>query len=186
MKHTLLIIFTLLLLCAAYTSCSVVRFAKAYHEVGEGKDGEFKDNIFFGKDTTYRIGNLSKEWKRIDSRKGDLLFWNPKKKAVITVNSTCKGSELKYSLEVLSNSLVIGIKDKKLIERRTLKVDDIDALYSRYVGTFEGYKVHLATIVFKTDRCVYDTSFTQIIGNKDKDITVKRYLEFVGGFKILS
>ena len=106
--------------------------------------------------TSYRIGNLGNNWKRVKIEYGDLFFANSNKTSAITVNSSCGPNKANYSLSALSGSLLVGLKGKELIDRELVVIDGEEALFSVYDAEFEGDDLKIATAVFKKEQCVYD------------------------------
>lgn len=176
-------ILILILLCITFSSCSVIRFAGYYFSSDQQDNGSLDGSIYISKNTSYRIGTLSEQWKRVGTDKGDLLFANEFKKTTLTVNSTCEPPKTKFSLRALSESLTIGIKNKKIIERKDLEVDSEPALYTKYISVVDNQTVDIATIVMKKFRCVYDFSFSTI--GTDFNSVLEQFLVFVSEFKVL-
>lgn len=173
----------LILFVFVFSSCSVVRFAKLYGDSDTGKEGKLSGNIYRTEKTTYRIGKLSDGWELVESDRGDIFFWNNSKKATITVNSVCDENKIKYNLKALSDSLVTGIKDKKMINSDKVSIAGTDALYTEYQGIYNGYDIGIATIVLKKQKCVYDFSYSA--GAKNFNNLLEEYLEFTSDFEVL-
>lgn len=180
MKRNLILIalsFTLL------TSCSLTRFVGYYASAGSGDKGKLDGNIYTSENTSYKIGTLPPDWKRIKIKGGDLAFSNPPKDSTITVNSTCDPKKKNYSLKALSESLIIGIKDKKAQRREETVVDGQKALQSLYTGTLNEVPVNIETVVFRKGDCIYDFTYASSPDSFESDITV--FDEFVSEFRVL-
>ena len=147
-------LYLLLLLLTA--SCSSVDFIKAYSSLDTSKN--FKDNIFIKEDITYIVGDLNHGWELIDMEYGDLAYYNKSWNSTININSTCKRSK-DYSYVLLSDSLLTGLQNKKLIERSVTTVNREDALESKYYGEYESNRVKISVVVYKHDFCIYDFSY---------------------------
>ena len=176
-------ILILILFCITFSSCSVTRFAGYYVSSDQQNKGSLDRSIYISKNTSYRIGSLSEQWKRVKTDEGDLLYSNEFKKSTLTVNSTCEPPKTKFSLKALSESLTIGIKNKKLIERKDLEVDDEPALYSKYISLIDSQTVDVATVVMKKFSCVYDFSVSTI--GTDFNSVLEQFFVFVSEFKVL-
>jgi|GEM_PF-645189 len=171
----------LILLCS---SCSVVKFAKIYSSADTVESrGELKRNIYRTDRTTYKIGSLAPGWKRIKSERGDLFFWNKHKDSTITVDSICDEIKTKYDLKALSDSLITGIKDKKLLKRDNITISSVDALYSQYEGIFEDESIGISTIVLKKGKCIYDLSYSSIANEFNKNLD--EFLDFSADFEVV-
>lgn len=164
-----------------FNSCSIVKFARYYASADTPK-GRLAERVYESKFTSYEIGKLSDNWKEIKIEGGDLAFWNGKVEATITVNSTCK-QKGKYSLKALSDPLVIGIADKRMVERSELSIDGERALESIYLGKLDNVSIKLSVVVLKKGSCVYDLTYASSPDNFD--LGFGDFKEFVLQFKVL-
>jgi hypothetical protein len=178
-QFVMLITFILLL-----NACSIVKFAKYYAGAGPYSSPGTLHGLYYEKeDTSYIIGSLPDTWKRIEIKGGDLAFLNQQDNSTITVNSTCDKNKIKYSLNALSNTLLIGIDDRKLIQSRERKISGEIALQRISEGNVSGVPIKISTVVLKKGDCVYDMSYSSTRGNFDK--LLGEFNEFVSRFKIL-
>lgn len=178
------IFITLFIFVVLLGSCSVVRFAKIYSKTGSsGSDGRLKGQVYSSDDTRYRIGRLSGQWQVIDSGSGDIFFWNNEAMATITIDSVCDKNKLKYNLKALSDSLVVGIKDKEMVKRDDIMVDGSEALYTQYEGIYESERIGIATIVVKKQECIYDFSYSALAPKFNKYL--EDYLSFASDFRVI-
>ncbi len=182
MPIRLLFLTSLLLPVLILSSCSVFNFAQIYAS-SDSSSGALYGEIYKKEATSYQIGKLGSDWKRVNIDYGDLFFTNKMKTSAITVNSTCDTKKNKYSLNALAGSLLIGIKGKKLVEREIIKVDSQEALFSLYDAEIEGDMLKIATVVFKKGQCVYDFSYSNI--NDEFDFYLKDFVNFISEFKVL-
>lgn len=179
-QFVILITFILLL-----NSCSIVKFAKYYAGAEPYSSSGTLHGLYYEKeDTSYIIGSLPDTWKRIEINGGDLAFLNPQDNSTITVNSTCDKNKIKYSLKALSNTLLIGIDDKKLIESTERKVSGEISLQRISEGNVSGVPIKISTVVLKKGDCIYDMSYSSAPDNFDKWFGV--FNEFVSRLKIMS
>jgi len=165
-----------------FSSCSVIKFARYYASADNSSSGKLSGQVYESKDTTYEIGKLSDNWKRININGGDLAFWNEVLQATITVNSTCT-KNTNYSLKALSNSLLIGIKDKQLVEANEITVSGEKALESIYLAKMDNDSVKLCAVVMKNNNCIYDFTYTS---SPDKfDIGFSEFKDFLSQFRVI-
>jgi hypothetical protein len=181
--HTRLLVLSILIVTVlTLSSCSVFKFTKIYASSEPGS-GQLHGDVYKTDLTSYRIGTLGENWKRVKIDYGDLFYTNNKKTSAITVNSSCGPNKAKYSLSVLAGSLLVGVKGKKLIDRELIQVDGEDALFSLYDTQFEGDDIKIATVVFKKGQCIYDFSYLNI--NDEFDTYIKEFVEFISEFRVL-
>lgn len=177
--------FIFIALIFLLSSCSIAKFAKYYAGADTHSSSGSLHGLFYEKeDTAYTIGGLPETWKRIEIEGGDLAFLNQRDNSTITVNSTCNKNKTKYSLKALSNTLLIGIDDKKLIKSSERTVSGEIALQRIYEGNISGVPIKISTVVVKKGDCLYDMSYSS---TRDKfDNRFGEFNEFVSRFKIMS
>jgi hypothetical protein len=178
MKRLLVI---LIFFIACFSSCSIVKFAR-YYASADTPTGKLTGRVYKSKYTSYEIGELSDDWKRIKIEGGDLAFWSDKVRATITVNSTCN-QKGRYSLKALSEPLVIGIADKQLVQRNELTVDGEKALEYIYLGKLDIASIKISAIVLKKVDCIYDLTYAS--APNDFDGGFNEFKEFVSRFKVI-
>lgn len=183
MYTRLLILPLLVALALTVSSCSVFKFAKIYASSDPGS-GQLDGDVYKTDLTSYRIGALGNNWKRVNMDYGDLFFANTDRTSAITVNSSCGPNKTKYNLTALAGSLLVGIKGKQLVDRELIQVDGQEALFSLYEAEYEGEDLKISTVVFKKGQCVYDFSYTNI--NNKFDINFKKFVNFLSQFRVLS
>jgi hypothetical protein len=176
---------TVILLSAVLllSSCSMGRFLGYYASSGSGNKGELNGRVYTSDNTSYRIGTLPDGWRRIGIKGGDLAFSNATGDSTITVNSTCDERKMKYSLRALSDSLIVGIKDKKAQSREETEIDGQDALSTTYTGMLDSVPVKIETVVFKKYNCVYDFTYGSSPDRFDTETAV--FDEFMSQFRVL-
>ncbi|MGH7807037.1 MAG: hypothetical protein ACRENT_03000 [Thermodesulfobacteriota bacterium] len=168
-----------------FSSCSVVRFAQ-YYASADSSPGKLMGRVYEAKDTSYEIGELRDSWKRINIEGGDLAFWSDKLAATITVNSTCNknGKKVNYSLKALTNSLLIGITDKQLVESREKTINGEMALRSDYQGKLDKVPVKISAVVLKKDNCYYDLTYASSPDSFNEGLG--DFEQFVSQFKLIN
>ncbi|MEW6145546.1 MAG: hypothetical protein AB1598_11060 [Thermodesulfobacteriota bacterium] len=176
-------IFLLISAAVFLGSCSIGKFVGYYASAGSGDKGKLDGQVYTSDSTSYRIGSLPDGWKRIDIEGGDLAFSNPSNDSTITVNSTCDERKMKYSLKALSESLIVGVKDKKAESRQETQIDGQPALMTVYTGSLNNTPVKIETRVFKMNNCVYDFTYASSPARFDTGAQV--FNEFISQFRVL-
>ena len=172
--------FISFLLCLLINSCSTVDFIQAYSSLNT--DRNFKDQIFNKRDITYKVGDLNQDWELLDLEYGDLAFEKKAWTSTININSTCDSTK-SYKLTILSDSLLNGLQNKKLIERSIVRVNKEDGLESKYLGEFEKNKVKMSIVVYKNEYCIYDFSYVSDEVYFEKGYA--DYKKFVSDFELI-
>jgi len=167
-----------------FNSCSIIKFARYYAEADTSAPGKLNGNVYVSSDTSYVIGSLPSNWKRIEIRGGDLAFWNKQFDTTITVDSTCEKNKIKYSLKALSNSLVIGIDGKQLVSDKETKISGETALQRIYLGKLSSIPFKMSTVVFKKGNCIYDFSYASTPGSFDPGF--KDFNDFISQFMVIN
>lgn len=174
------------LFCLLFNSCSAIKFVTYYAGTdtrSESSNGGLTGNFYEAKGTSYTIGYLPPTWKRIKIKGGDLAFWNESLDSTITVNSTCDKNKTRYSLKALSNSLVIGVKDKSLVESSEFIVSGEKALHRTYLGKLSEDQIKMSTVVLKKGSCIYDFSYVSKPDNFEGGFD--QFNNFVSQFRII-
>ena len=164
-------------------SCSIAKFVGYYASADSGNDGKLDGLVYTSDDTSYKIGTLPDDWKRLKIKGGDLAYNSLLSDSTITVNSTCDPKKKKYSLKALSESLLIGIKGKKAVKREETTVDGQKALSSLYTGSINDTPVKIETVVFRKGECIYDFTYASPPDSFDGGQIV--FKEFISQFKVL-
>lgn len=173
-----------LVLCIVFlTSCSVTKFIGYYASSGKKNEGTLNGLVFTSENTSYQIGALPSDWSRIKIEGGDLAFNSVQSDSTITVNSTCDERKTRYSLKALSESLIIGLKDKKAESREKTAIDGQEALKTIYTGTLGEKPVKIDARVFKKGICVYDFTYASSPDNFDSGDAV--FDAFISQFRVL-
>lgn len=116
------------------------------------------------KDREYDVAPPPAPWNKlavgddpnaVDSMKADRAYENPETGAIISVNSICRKYN-KSSLEALTDNLVRGVGDRKLMRREEITVDGEPALDSSFEGVVDGVFLNLRTVVLIKNDCTYD------------------------------
>jgi hypothetical protein len=154
-----------------------------YASAGTGNKGKLDGQVYTSDASSYQIGALPDGWKRIDIEGGDLAFSDSYNDSTITVNSTCDERKMKYSLKALSESLIVGVKDKKAESRQETQIDGQQALSTIYTGSLANVPVKIETRVFKKNNCVYDFTYASSPDKFDSGAQV--FNDFVSQFRVL-
>ncbi len=178
-KTSIFLIFSLI----AFSSCSVVKFTKIYSSSDREK-GRFRNNVYKKSSTSYKIGELNDNWIKVSIDKGDLFFASRDNDAALKVNSTCSSTRISESLDSLSQSLLIGLKDKTLLARRSIRIDNEEGLFLIHSARLDGMELKIATAVFVKGKCVYDVTYSNI--GDSFDLYFKDFMELVGKFSVIT
>lgn len=115
-----------------------------------------------------------------DSLKADHAYENPESGAIISINSICR----KYAgatLDSLTNNLVRGIGEKKLVNQTRRTLDGAEAQDSIFQGVVDNVAVKIRTVVLKKDECTYDFLYVTI-PERERDNGVA-FENFVASFR---
>ncbi len=91
----------------------------------------------------------------VDAMKADIAYENPETGAIISLNSICRKYN-KTSLEVLTDNLVRGVGERKMISQKEVKLAGETALDSTFQGVVDGVFLNLRTVVMTKKDCTYD------------------------------
>lgn len=119
----------------------------------------FEDSLFQKPEVAYRVGEVSKDWRRVYFNDNDLAFAeNGETGRVLSVNATCQGHD-DPPLPVLTRHLLMGFTERQEVSQQLIPLDGREALRSRYLAKLDGVPVALELVVLKKDNCVFDFSY---------------------------
>lgn len=122
------------------------------------------------KSVNYQISPPTNPWQKImvgddpnsiDALKADLAYENPQSGAIISMNSLCR-KYTDHNLESLTNNLIRGIDERKLLDRKQTKVVDSDALDSTFEGMVDNVRLKIRTVVLIKNSCSYDFIYVSV------------------------
>lgn len=118
--------------------------------------GSFRNGVFEAPGVVYRV-EAPRDWELL-SFSGNDLAWGGPAGEVMAVNAECEDHG-DPSLEVLTNHLLIGFEDRRVVEREPLQVAGRGALRTRILASLDGLPVEMELTVLKKDGCVYDLTY---------------------------
>lgn len=137
---------------------------------------------------SFSVGRLPDIWKSRKIDENAALLQNQQDNATITLSSWCKGAFNDGTLAELSQQLYGSLVDYKILEQRTLPIDDREGLITAVTGTLDGKPMYLKTFVLKMNQCVFDFVYVTVpearIGETDFDAMVSGF-HFISGPDIL-
>ena len=131
----------------------------------------------------YRVAIPGREWTPVDESPADLELWHRSSPAGVAVNAVCEGAAPRRAAGVLARQLLIGLRDRVVIERGTIQVAGQTASRTVVDGRLEDSKtsVRIETLVMKDGRCVYD--FMYVAPPATFDATRADFTRFVDSFR---
>lgn len=116
-----------------------------------------------------------------DSLKADIAYEHKTSGAIISLNSVCR-KYLHTSLNDLTNNLVRGIGERKVIAESKRDLAGAEAKDTTFEGVVDGVKINIRTVVMMKDSCTYDFIHV-VVPSKDKT-SKKDFEEFLKSFRI--
>lgn len=106
----------------------------------------------------YRVTIPSPQWGPVDDSPADLELRHRSASAGLAANAVCGERTIRHSSRVLARQLLVGVRDRSVIERGEVDVAGRPAVRAVVDGRVEGSeaRVRIETVVVKDDRCVYD------------------------------
>lgn len=151
--------FPLLLLLLSWTACA--------------SSGSFRNGVYEAPGVLYRV-EAPTGWEFL-SFAGNDLAWGGPEGEVIAVNSECRDHG-DPSLVVLTNHLLIGFEDRRVVEREELRLAGRGALRTHLKASLDGLPVEMELTVLKKDGCVYDLTYLAPPSRFDANLATYRRL----------
>jgi hypothetical protein len=106
----------------------------------------------------YRVAIPSPQWGPVDGSPADLELRHRSASAGMAAHAVCEERTTRHSSRILARQLLVGVRDRSVIERGEVDVAGRPAVRAVVDGRLEGSeaKVRIETVVVKDDRCVYD------------------------------
>ena len=113
-------------------------------------------SIFRGHETSYHIGEVGPDWRRITVDKENDLAWNnPSKEAIMQVDSKCNPA-FDIPLKSLTAHLLFGFTERNIISQELVPMDGREALKTHVEAKLDGVPRQMLLLVLKKNNCVYD------------------------------
>jgi len=121
-----------------------------------GKVVGYREGRVLTKKGSYQVGPLSANWERVKLGKAVVAFYNSDLKSTISTDSFCDQAYNDSSLKSLTQHLLPGLQDTKIIEQGPFMLDDRGALQTILSAKLDGLPVMLNLVVLKKDWCLFD------------------------------
>jgi len=131
----------------------------------------------------YRVTTPSPQWDPVVDSPADLELRPRSASAGMAVNAVCEERTTRLSSRVLARQLLVGVRDRSVIERGEVHVAGRPAVRAVVDGRVEGSKtkVRIETVVVKDERCVYD--FLYVAPEATFAVTRPDFDRFVDSFR---
>ncbi len=118
---------------------------------------KIKEGVFFPQDKNYRIKipGTGKGWEPIQTDKGDIALWHKQYKAMIVIISSNIENK-RFSLEMLSRLLFLGMAGKKIVSKDPVLLDNQCALHTILEGEMDNCRLTIDSYVIRIEDKVYD------------------------------
>ena len=116
------------------------------------------DNGVYHSSKGYRVAIPGGAWTPVIDSRADLELRHLGSAGIIAANATCDGTMSRRGPDLLARQLLIGIQDRRTIERGDVDVAGRPAARVLVDAREEGSqaRVQIETIVLTDNRCVYD------------------------------
>jgi hypothetical protein len=131
----------------------------------------------------YRVAVPGSEWASVGESPADLELRYRSAPAGMAVHAECGGATRRRAADVLARQLLIGLRNRAVIERGTTEIAGRPASRAVVDGRLDGATadVRVETLVMKDGRCVYD--FMYVAPPATFDATRADFIRFVDSFR---
>jgi hypothetical protein len=120
-----------------------------------GHPGAYSGGLYTKRGVQYYVGGVPPGWQLKSFRGNDIAYVAEDSPHLIALNATCEDYE-DAPLKVLTQQLLMGFTERKLIKEELRPLQDREALFSHYLAKMDGVPRELMFVVLKKDGCVYD------------------------------
>ena len=138
-----------------------------------------RDGVYEDAQVRYKVVPPGAAWKTVKLQTADLSWFQPKTGSTLLLNSNCKGVK-DVPLHSLTQHLLIGMTEKKIIAEQTIPFSNREALETEVSAKIDGVPHHMKMMVFKKDGCVYDLFYSANPQFYESDI--QAYIQTKGSF----
>jgi hypothetical protein len=114
----------------------------------------------------YRVGVPGGAWTPVEDGPADLELRHRGEPAGMAVNAVCRGPAPRRAPGVLARQLLIGLRDRAVVDRGTIEVAGRPADRLVVDGRLEDAKdrVRIESVLMKNERCLYDFMYVAPLG----------------------
>jgi hypothetical protein len=120
-----------------------------------GHQGAYTGGFYTKRGVQYYVGGVPPGWRLQSFGGNDIAYVAEDSPHLIAINATCEEYE-DAPLKVLTQQLLMGFTERKLIKQDLRTLQGREALYSHYLTRMDGVPRELMFVVSKKDGCVYD------------------------------
>jgi hypothetical protein len=121
-----------------------------------GCSGPTLDGVWRVGDTSFRVGPVPKEWRRVDAPGQAVAFRDDANDVSVLVGARCNVASDDAPLLALTNHLVMGTTERDILSQETVPFDGREAMHTVLRAKLDGVLMTYDLWVTKKDGCVYD------------------------------
>ena len=144
---------------------------------------QVKDGTLSPSHKNYTVTIPGKGWELVKAGKEDVALWHEQYHAVIAFISSDIENK-KVSLKMLNNQLFIGMKNKKILLKESIVVDNQEAVHTIFVCEIDNHKFKVDSYVIKFENKVYDLVYWSPVNSFD--YVREDFKSIVKSFKFLN
>jgi len=119
------------------------------------------------KSENVRINFSQPNWEETDPNGSDVTFRENKTGKFLSFNSLCRRTM--SSLDVLAQNIYLGISDLKILKKKKVIFNGVDAIESSAKGKIENKNVYILALTFFRNSCTFDVLFVNSHNFTDQD-----------------
>ncbi|MFA6238978.1 MAG: hypothetical protein WC635_16695 [Bacteriovorax sp.] len=112
--------------------------------------------------------NVPHPWSEIDSEGSDYALQNNETNSIFLLNSSCRKYE-GSTLNALTNSLLTGLEDVKILEKKNVQYQNREAAEVSATGKLDGVSRYFKIVTLQKNSCIYDYV---LITTNDKNLEI--------------
>jgi hypothetical protein len=144
----------------------------------------FDGHTYRNADLSFRLAEVPKEWRQLESEGALLAFRDDAAPASIVVNGRCGKDGDDVPLQALTHHLFLQFSDRVVENEVKMMLDGREALHTELVAKLDGVEKRFVVFVLKKNGCVYD--FIHVAPPGASPESRGRFVDFVQGFSTIS
>ncbi|MFQ5960466.1 MAG: hypothetical protein ACE5MG_03650 [Candidatus Methylomirabilales bacterium] len=116
------------------------------------------DGVYVDEAKGFRVQLPRHGWHVVESSGADLTLRDTGSQARMAVSASCPARET-GPLPALARHLLFGLRDVKRMRQEPILIDGVEGLDTEVIGTWEGERVQVWSVVIRRGGCLYDLLF---------------------------
>jgi hypothetical protein len=117
---------------------------------------ELHDGTYRSGSIAFKVGAVPAGWRAVNVEGANLAYRDEANEASVMVDGRCYRKDDDVPLLALTDHLIMGTTERRVVTQETLPFDGREAMHTRLEAKLDGVALLYDVYVLKKDGCVYD------------------------------